>query len=86
MNPKDHQELPKATVERNLQAAIQPYSSLNGDVPSSTVYKYTGWKKINDAWHYLTGSGAITAAGLVENVEVDLGSGNMKRYQLPSPL
>ncbi len=75
-----------ATVRENLRAAIQLYSSLDGDVPSSTVYRYTGWKKLNDTWHYLTGSGAITAAGRVENIEVDLGTGNMKRYQLPAPL
>ncbi|WP_262967166.1 cell wall-binding protein [Methylobacter psychrophilus] len=75
-----------ATVRENLRAAIQLYSSLDGDVPSCTVYKYTGWKKLNDTWHYLTGSGAITASGLVENVEVDLGFNNMKCYQLPAPL
>jgi len=39
--------------------------------------------KDHDAWHYLTGSGAITAAGLVGGIEVDLGSGHMSRYQLP---
>jgi len=74
-----------ATVKENLRICIQLYSIIDGDIPSSTIYKYTGWKKLN-TWHYLTGSGAITAAGLVENVEVDLGSGNMKRYQLPAPL
>ncbi len=74
------------TVKENLRAAIQLYSNLNGDVPTSTVYRYTGWKKIDEAWHYLTGSGAITSAGLVENVEVDLGFNNMKSYQLPAPL
>jgi hypothetical protein len=59
---------------------------MNGDIPRRTVFKYTGWKKIDDRWHYLTGSGAITADGLIDGAEVDLGAGHMSRYQLPAPL
>ncbi len=77
---------PGPAKKDNLRAAIHLYSNLKGDIPRRTVYKFTGWKKINDAWHYLTGSGAITAAGLVGGIEVDLGSGHMSRYQLPAPL
>jgi len=77
---------PGAAKKDNLRAAIHLYSNLNGDVPRRVIYKYTGWKKIKDAWHYLTGSGAITADGLVDGVEVDLGAGHMSRYQLPAPL
>ncbi len=77
---------PGAAKKDNLRAAIHLYSRLNGDVPRRVIYKFTGWKKINDSWHYLTGSGAITAAGLVDGVEVDLGSGHMSRYALPPPL
>lgn len=77
---------PGAAKKDNLRAAIHLYSKLNGDVPRRVIYKFTGWKKINEQWHYLTGSGAITAAGLVDTVETDLGSGHMTRYALPPPL
>ncbi len=69
----------------NLRAAIHLYSKLEGDIPKRHVYQYTGWQKKNDAWHYLSGSGAITLAGLDETVQVDLGSGHMARYSLPAP-
>ena len=77
---------PGAAKKDNLRAAIHLYSNLNGDVPRRVIYKYTGWIKIKGVWHYLTGSGAITADGLVDGVEVDLGAGHMGRYQLPAPL
>lgn len=76
---------PGTQMLANVKAAIQIYSSRNGDIPSSTVTAHLGWKKINDRWHYLTGNGAITEAGLVDDVNVDLGQGNMSRYQLPAP-
>jgi len=77
---------PGAAKRDNLRFCLHQYSNLEADVPSRIVYKYTGWKKINEQWHYLTGSGAITAAGLVDTVETDLGSGHMSRYALPAPL
>jgi len=77
---------PGAAKKDNLRACIHLYSQLNGDVPRRTVFKFTGWKKLNDQWHYLTGSGAIIADGLIGGVEVDLGAGHMSRYQLPEPL
>jgi hypothetical protein len=77
---------PGAAKKDNLRACIQLYSRLNGDVPRRIIYKFTGWKKIDEQWHYLTGSGAITADGLIAGTEVDLGSGHMTRYQLPLPL
>ncbi|MDO9160893.1 MAG: cell wall-binding protein [Methylococcaceae bacterium] len=70
----------------NLRAAIELYSKLNGDIPKRVIYKFTGWKKISDQWHYLTGSGAITTTGLIDTVETDLGSGHMRFYSLPAPL
>lgn len=78
--------LPGSAKIANLRTAVVQYSRLSGDIPRRVVYKFTGWKKIDDAWHYLTGSGAITAAGLVDSVETDLGPGNMNRYSLPAPL
>ena len=77
---------PGAAKKDNLRACIHLFSQLDGEVPRRTVYRYTGWKKINDKWHYLTGSGAITAEGLSLGADVDLGSGHMSRYQLPAPL
>lgn len=69
----------------NLRACIQLYSRLDGDIPRRNIYRYTGWKKINDEWQYLTGSGAISAAGLVDGVQVDL-AGNLSKYQMPEPI
>lgn len=75
-----------ASKKDNLRACIQQYSQIYGDIPCSVVYRYTGWKKINEQWHYLTGSGAITAAGLIDDVVVDPGQGHMSKYKLPKPL
>jgi hypothetical protein len=76
---------PGASRKDHLRAAIQLYSRIEGDIPKCTVFKYTGWKKIHDRWHYLTGSGAITEAGLIDTVQVDLGAGHMSHYLLPAP-
>jgi hypothetical protein len=77
---------PGTAKRDNLRAAIHLYSKRNGDVPRRTIFKFTGWKRINEQWHYLTGTGAITAAGLIDTVQVELGAGHMGRYQLPAPL
>lgn len=74
------------TIQAQLRNCIHVLSQLDGDISKSTIYKFTGWKKINSEWHYLTGSGAITEAGLVDTVQVDIGAGHMSRYQLPEPL
>ncbi|WP_446808640.1 hypothetical protein ACH50O_15340 [Methylomonas sp. 2BW1-5-20] len=77
---------PGTAKRDNLRAATHQYSRLSGDIPRRVIYRFTGWKKIDGAWHYLTGSGAVTAAGLIDGVQVDLGPGNMGRYALPAPL
>ncbi|MBD9362776.1 cell wall-binding protein [Methylomonas fluvii] len=77
---------PGTAKRDNLRAAVHQYSRLSADIPRRVVYKFTGWKKIDGTWHYLTGSGAITAAGLIDGVQVDLGPGNMGRYALPVAL
>ncbi len=74
------------TIQANLRNCIHQYSMQYADIPSNKVYKFTGWKKIDDKWHYLTGSGAITESGLVDTVQVDLGSGHMSRFKLPEAL
>lgn len=76
---------PGASKKDNLRAAIHLYSKRDGDIKRRDVYGYCGWKKIHDQWHYLTGSGAITARGLVDSMQVDLGGGHMKHYSLPNP-
>ena len=77
---------PGAAKKDNIRAAIHLYSGLNGEIPRRRIYRYTGWKQINGAWHYLHGAGAIAAAGLVDGVQVDLGAGHMSHYQLTAPL
>jgi len=75
-----------AAKKDNLNVAIHMFSQLNGDIPRRVAYRFTGWKKINDQWHYLTGSGAIVEEGLIDSVETDLGSGHMALYSLPEPM
>ena len=77
---------PGLSKKEHLKLAIQQFSELKADVPTCIIYKYTGWKKIDADWHFLTGSGAISSAGLVEGVQVDLGAGHMGHYALPPPL
>jgi hypothetical protein len=76
---------PGASKRDNLRAAIHLYSTLAGDVPRRYVFKFTGWKQSGNAWQYLTGSGAIGADGLRQDVQVELGQGHMSRYRLPAP-
>lgn len=77
---------PGTQKKDNLRAAIHLYSRTQGDIPRRLVHQYTGWKKIDGAWHYLSGSGAITENGLDDSTQVDLGDGHMARYVLPEPL
>ena len=70
----------------NVRAATQLFSGLKGEIPRGRVYKYMGWKQVDNAWCYLHGAGAINAAGLVDGVQVDLGEGHISRYQLTAPL
>ncbi|MEC4747960.1 cell wall-binding protein [Methylomicrobium sp. Wu6] len=76
---------PGPSKRDNLRAAIQLYSALAGDVPRRQVFKFTGWKQIGGGWCYLTGSGAIKAEGLRQDVQVELGQGHISRYTLPPP-
>ncbi len=77
---------PGTAKKDNLRACVQLYSKLAGDIPRRTIYRFIGWKKIEGEWHYLTGSGAVNEGGLVDGVQVDLGHGNMSRYNFPAPL
>ena len=71
----------QATPRRLALAVIE----LSGIVPRTTVYQHCGWRFIDNAWVYLTGSGAIGAYGLDRSVRVDLGGGHLDRYKLPEP-
>lgn len=66
-----------------LRAAIQTLSHAGGAVEQRTVFTHTGWRKVNGAWGYLHGGGAIGAAGPVPGIDVDLGE--LARYALPAP-
>ena len=48
------------------------------------IFTHTGWRQIDDAWHFLHGAGAIAASGVVADGEVELGRG-LRDYQLPDP-
>jgi hypothetical protein len=64
-----------------LRAAIQQMSC--GAV-RRTVYQHTGWRELPGGWAYLHAGGAITAAGLTEDVAVELSS-RLSGYHLPPP-
>jgi len=71
-----------AATPRRLANAIL---ILSGDIAITTVYQHTGWRKIDDQWHYLSSSGAISGNGLNPDIRVDMGGGHMNRYALPAP-
>src|SRR5262249_35126706 len=70
MGTKDH-----------LRAALQ---LLSGDVPRRTVFRHTGWRKVEDAWVYLHAGGAVGAAGLAEDTPVSLPE-PLAGFHLPAP-
>ncbi|MDS4019559.1 MAG: hypothetical protein RKR03_03475 [Candidatus Competibacter sp.] len=66
-----------------LRAAIQTLSHAAGTVERRTVYTHTGWRKVDGAWLYLHGAGAMGAAGPVAGIDVELK--DLARYALPAP-
>jgi hypothetical protein len=74
-------EADQATPRRLANAILK----LSGEIPITTVYQHTGWRKIGEEFHYLSGSGAIGAEGLNNKIRVELGEGHMQRYALPGP-
>jgi hypothetical protein len=49
-----------------------------------TRYGHTGWRKIGNEWVFLHAGGAITAAGLIDEVETEL-SGGLELFRLLAP-
>ncbi len=66
-----------------LRAAIQTLSHAAGAVERRTVYTHTGWRKVDGAWLYLHGAGAMGAAGPATGIDVELK--DLARYALPAP-
>lgn len=56
----------------------------SGDVPTRRIYAHTGWRRIEGAWVFLIGEGAIGADGYTDAVETRL-SGALSRFVLSSP-
>lgn len=58
----------------------------SSNVDTETVYRHTGWRKINGENHYLHAEGAIASTGLVTDVSVDLGlGGRFQDIKIPDP-
>jgi hypothetical protein len=74
-------EADQATPRRLANAILK----LSGNIPITTVYQHTGWRKIEGEFHYLSGTGAINAEGLNSKIRIELGEGHMQRYSLPEP-
>lgn len=68
---------PGTTAKEHLRVAIQ---LLSGVIRKETVFRSTGWRKINDQWVFLHGGGAVGN----QSVSVELEAG-MENYYLPAP-
>jgi hypothetical protein len=65
----------------HLRAAIQVFSH---GVKPRRIFAHTGWRRIHGEWAYLHAGGAITADGLIEDMEVELPD-QLAHYALPPP-
>jgi hypothetical protein len=65
----------------HLRAAIQ---MLSGAVPRRTVYGHLGWRRIGDRWAFLHAGGAIGPDGMLQDIEVEIGTDGFLPYQLPA--
>lgn len=68
-----------AGCREHLRTGIQ---ILSRNVTRRDLYAHTGWRKVDDEWVFLNGRGALGQGGWIENIEVDLGEGELKDYQL----
>jgi hypothetical protein len=65
----------------HLRTALQ---LLSGAVPRRTVFRHTGWRRIEENWVYLHAGGAIGADGLDADVPVLLPDA-LSEFRLPAP-
>jgi len=64
-----------------VRVALQLVSS---NMQEQTVFKHTGWRRIDGHFYYLHGDGAIGAQGLDTSIKVKLGP-SLKPFRLPDP-
>ena len=69
------------TVKDHTRVAIQ---ILSGNPSQRICYRHTGWRKVEDEWHYLHADGAIGANGAISTTHIDLPL-SLAHYQLPGP-
>jgi hypothetical protein len=70
--------MPGPATADHVRAAVQARST---SATRKTVYTHTGWRRIDGAWLYLTGGGAVGPGGLDGSVTVDLTP--ISGYELP---
>lgn len=57
----------------------------NNGMTRETIHTFSGWTTLEGKRAFLSGSGAITEAGLDSNVRVELGQNRLTYYKLPAP-
>lgn len=70
-----------AAGQSSHDRAREAIQCLSRTAKQRTIYTHSGWRKINGAWVFLHGGGAINGP---EGIEVDLGP-DLSRYRLPAP-
>ena len=69
------------TSKDHTRVAIQ---MLSGKTVLRTVFKHTGWRKIDKKWFYFAGNGAIGTDGIIDSIEIGLPDG-LEKYTLSKP-
>jgi hypothetical protein len=72
---------PGFSAKDHARAAIQ---MLSQQIEGRRIFAHTGWRKVDGAWLYLHGGGAIGLAEATEGFEVQL-NGDLSLYALPEP-
>ena len=69
----------KAALRPNLEKeAIYAMQEMARDIPETTIFTHTGWRKVKGSWVFLHAGGAVGS----EAVEVEI-SDRLRRYSLP---
>lgn len=72
---------PGTALKDHARAAIQ---LLSGQPKERRVFSHTGWRKLDSGWAYLHASGAISEAGAIDGLQVEL-SPPLDIFELPKP-